>query len=161
MPRLGLTTMGMELTSQPRAKPLRKKSPSGHSTDGVCSPSQNIRSTTSRSTNLPAAVASVTVSQMCWITPGPSMSASTTISPGATLRMQGEPLRDGPRSLAAMAAAPFSPVLFSQLMERERPDFSIGSAFIAPVNPFIIEIQSSLLLDAARHDPFHDLLFKA
>ena len=38
---------------------------------------------------------------------------------------QGEPLRDGPRALAALQPAPFSPVRFYEFMERERPLLSI------------------------------------
>ena len=101
MPRLGLTATGRELTEQPRAKPFRKKSPSGHSTEGVSSPSQYIRSTRSRRTKRPLGVVSVTVHQMCWIAPLPVSSASVTVSPAAMLGMQGEPLRLLPRALLA------------------------------------------------------------
>src|SRR5436190_1461530 len=46
--------MAAELTCERAPKPLRKKSPSGTSTDGSCSPSQYARSTRSRSTKAPA-----------------------------------------------------------------------------------------------------------
>ena len=66
-------------------------------------------------------VRSVTVIQMCRMMPGPSISASVTVSPARTRGIQGEPFLEGPRSPAAMPPFPFSPVRFSQLMLRLFP----------------------------------------
>ena len=40
MPPVGFTQMGIELTMARSPKPLQKKSPTGHSTEGVSSSSQ-------------------------------------------------------------------------------------------------------------------------
>ena len=114
--------MGRELTRHPWPKPQQKKSPRGASTDGVSSPSQYMRSTRSRSTNRSASlVLSVTVIQMCSITPGPSISPNRAVSPGLISPMQGDPFREGPRWLAAVPPFPFSPRGFSALMARLSP----------------------------------------
>ena len=66
----------------------------------------------------------VTVIQICWIAPGPAISTSSRVSPAA-IRSLGEAFQPRPRSRAgesasgsAIAPPPFSPVLFSELIER-------------------------------------------
>ena len=67
----------------------------------------------------------VGVIQMCWIAPGPSISARVKVSPGLMLT-EGEIFQPWPRSRAtlapvpsvAMPPLPFSPVKFSGLIER-------------------------------------------
>ena len=62
---------------------------------------------------------------MCWIAPGPWMSASVNVSP-ALIRIDGETFQPWPRSRAAFAPVPsvampplpFSPVKFSGLIDR-------------------------------------------
>src|SRR3954464_11625985 len=66
-----------------------------------------------------------TVHQICWMGPGPSISARVTLLLPAIL-MQGDTFQPLPNSRAAsapspsiaMAPLPFSPVIFSALIER-------------------------------------------
>ena len=99
-------------------QPHAKKSPTGHSTAGCGSSSQYMRRIWLR--QLP-----VGVSQMCWIAPEPSMSASTNVSCGAIDdRRRDLPSRPssrpGPAPVPSVAIPPrpFSPVKFSGLIER-------------------------------------------
>src|ERR671936_2290140 len=111
--------MGSELTLQCTPQPLQKKSPRGTSTEGVFSWSQEKRRTSRRH------AVGCTVIQMCWMAPGPSISASTAVLWPATL-MEGETFQPRPNSRAAtapvpsMALPPFplAPVGFSALSER-------------------------------------------
>src|SRR5437763_11174335 len=111
--------MGSELTLQRTHHPLQKKSPKGTSTEGVSSWSQEKRRTSRRH------VVGCTVIQMCWMAPGPSISASTAVLWPATL-MEGETFQPWPSSRAAPAPVPsvalppcpLAPVGFSALIER-------------------------------------------
>ena len=66
-----------------------------------------------------------TTHQICWIAPGPAMSASSRSSPGA-ISIEGETFQPWPRPRAqeapvpsvAMPPLPFSPVKFSGEIER-------------------------------------------
>jgi len=66
------------------------------------------------------------VIQVCWIAPGPAISASVKVD-RALMRTEGETFQPWPSSRAAflpvpsvaMAALPFSPVKFSGLIDRD------------------------------------------
>ena len=90
----------------------------------------------------------VGVIQICWMAPGPSISARTRTSPGL-MRIEGEIFQPWPRSragdwpvLRGHAGLAFSPVKFSGLMERltvfdsndnlPRPMFNPSKPFIVP-----------------------------
>src|SRR4029077_7056871 len=98
-------------------QPMAKKSPSGTSTDGSLSSSQYMRRMEKR--QLP-----VGVIQMCWIAPGPLISATVYVVPAA-MSTDGLIFQPFPRFRAAFAPVPsaavpplpFSPVGFSGLME--------------------------------------------
>src|SRR5438552_853650 len=118
-PPAGLTEIGSEFTLQRAHQPLQKKSPSGVSTEGLSSPSQKIRSTRRRH------CWGATVFQICWMAPGPSISARVTVVFAGTW-IEGDTFHPCPSSRAATApvpsraipALPFSPVKFSALIER-------------------------------------------
>ena len=83
------------------------------------------------------------VSQMCWIAPEPSMSASTKVDPGAMVT-DGEIFHPGPSSRpgpapvpsVAIPPRPFSPVKFSGLIERVSA-FARRHTLLRPTpNPF-------------------------
>ncbi len=73
-----------------------------------------------------APVAGAGVIQICWMQPGPLISASVKVVL-ALMRTEGETFQPWPRSRAAflpvpsvaMPALPFSPVKFSGLIERD------------------------------------------
>src|SRR4051812_13086170 len=101
------------------AHPLAKKSPTGTSTAGSAAESQVARSTSSRQCRR------WVVSQTWVILPGPSISATTCVVPGAT-STEGETFHPTPRSRAqaapvpsvARAPPPRLPSGFSGLIER-------------------------------------------
>src|SRR6266700_3262566 len=119
MPPEGFTTMGCEFTWHGSHQPLTKKSPSGHSIEGVSSSSQYARISILRQ------LAGNVVSHICCSAPGPVISASVTVVWGA-ISIEGETFHPWPRSRAQLAPVPsvaipprpFSPVGFSALIER-------------------------------------------
>src|SRR3954452_25189652 len=100
-------------------QPFAKKSPTGTSIEGRSSLSQKKRNTSRRQ------YAGATVSQICWIAPGPSISARTPVALPA-ISMLGEIFQPCPSSRAELAPvpsvafppSPFAPVKFSALIER-------------------------------------------
>ena len=119
-PPAGFTHTASELSRQRSDQPAPKKSPSGVSTDGVVSPSQYIRSTALRQNPGKAVI------QICWIAPGPWISATVNVWCGS-IRTEGDTFQPRPRSFAAtapvpsvaMPPAPLAPVKFSALIERD------------------------------------------
>src|SRR5580693_7175535 len=116
------------------------------------------------------------VIQICWMAPAPSISPSTSVSPGAT-RFDGEIFQPRPSPRAwiapvpssAMPPLPLSPVGFSGLIER---DFAFESldrlprcrprpekrSLILKCVPFFARLPNSL--DAARFDRLDDALLE-
>src|SRR5712691_8248075 len=74
-PLRGLTHTASELTCAYWPQPHAKKSPTGHSTDGLSWSSQYIRRMQKRQLH-------VGVIQICWIAPAAWMSARVRVSPG-------------------------------------------------------------------------------
>ncbi len=118
-PPAGLTHTASEVTLLRWHQPLQKKSPTGASTEGVLSPSQYMRTITRRQKS------GNSVSQICWIAPGPSISATVNVVCAGMLTL-GDTFHPWPSSRAtcapvpsvAMPPLPFSPVKFSALIER-------------------------------------------
>src|SRR5690606_4384708 len=137
-------------------QPLAKKSPSGTSTDGASSSSQYIRKTSRRHH------VGCTVSQMCWIAPGPSISASVAVSFGWIL-MLGETFHPCPSSRAASAPvpsvalppSPFAPVKFSALIDRVSAFDSRDRLPRCIPSPLNVDIDTPAFLHMASR-PQHD-----
>jgi hypothetical protein len=122
---------------------LAKKSPAGHSTLGCSWSSQYMRMIEWR--HLPSA----SVIQICWIAPGPSISARVKVSPGS-MKIDGLIFQPCPRPPAlaysapvpsvAMPPLPLAPSKFSGLIERDFASDSRDSTprlMPNPLNPAI------------------------